>query len=411
MKTNERFLFVRAVAFLVALGALAAGAVAQTIADVVDFDPDYGIGETERLSFDAGEVVYLEKGRGSSVVFYYPAFDHRYWQWQVDAAAAAGYRAIALSFAQPSADTQDPPLSAAAQNDLFDTAGLASALDELALGPVHFVAHSIGAWQAMTLASERPELFRTLVLEEPAVELKGAAPECSLADVSEDERAMCLFVSLVSGPGWFERQSAALRGYLAEGFGALLSGDPLQIELPSICEDVARLPMPILFIRGAETPAHFQAKLDEHEACLPEHQSLAISGAAHSVHMDRPEAYNRAVLEFIGDHEEPAAGSDSSAANGGAANGRASTRGGEIEYFAPVLADGEARLDPIAPIAAAAAARLGEYRSCVDHTEPERRRGGDRGLPRAALHVRRHGHPPQVRFGEMDCRRVANRRK
>src|SRR5690606_15915758 len=144
MKTNERFLFVRAVAFLVALGALAAGAVAQTIADVVDFDPDYGIGETERLSFDAGEVVYLEKGRGSSVVFYYPAFDHRYWQWQVDAAAAAGYRAIALSFAQPSADTQDPPLSAAAQNDLFDTAGLASALDELALGPVHFVAHSIG---------------------------------------------------------------------------------------------------------------------------------------------------------------------------------------------------------------------------------------------------------------------------
>ena len=73
MKTNERFLFVRAVALLVALGALAAGAVAQTIADVVDFDPDYGIGETERLSFDAGEVVYLEKGRGSSVVFYYPA--------------------------------------------------------------------------------------------------------------------------------------------------------------------------------------------------------------------------------------------------------------------------------------------------------------------------------------------------
>jgi len=84
--------------------------------------------------------------------------------------------------------------------------------------------------------------------------------------------------------------------------------------------------MPIVLIRGAETPAHFQARLDDHEACLPEHWSLTVTGAAHSVHMDRPEAYNRAVLEFIGRHEEQTAASDR-----GTANGRAPTRGGEIE--------------------------------------------------------------------------------
>jgi pimeloyl-ACP methyl ester carboxylesterase len=304
MKANKLCTACKASLFVM-LGAFAAGAAAQQSESVVEFDPGYGVGDTERLTIDAGEVVYLEKGEGSPVVFYYPGFDQRYWQWQVEAAAAAGYRAIAISFAPPSADVQSPPPSADAEDDLFGVAALAAALDELGLGPVHFVAHSIAAWQAMALASVRPELFGTLVLEEPAVELTDAPmPECSLAEASEDERAACQFASLHSNAGWFERQSAALRGYLSEGFGALLQDDPREIEFPSICEDVARLPMPILFIRGADTPAYFQASLDGHEDCLPEPEVLTVGGAAHMVHMDQPEAHNRAVLDFIGRHED-----------------------------------------------------------------------------------------------------------
>jgi pimeloyl-ACP methyl ester carboxylesterase len=267
----------------------------------ISFDPEYGVAEAATLALEEVDVVYLEKGDGAPVIFFYPGFDYRYWQWQVEEASTR-YHALAISFA---------PRAAGLPFDLVSTAELAAALDGLALGPVHVVAHSIAAWQAVVLAAARPELFRTLVLEEPAVGLRDApAPECLLEDLAEAEHAACLFSSLVSGAGWFEGLPAELRSYLAEfGVGTPRTDstgetiDPAATEFPSICEEIARLSMPILFVRGEATPAHFQAKLDEHQACLPEHETVTISGASHSVHIDRPPAYNRAVLGFIDRHE------------------------------------------------------------------------------------------------------------
>lgn len=202
--------------------------------------------------------------------------------------------------------------------DLLSTEELVAALEGLQLGPVHLVAHSIAAWQAMTLAAKRPELFRTLVLEEPAVDLRDApSPRCALANPSQAELASCLFSSIVHGPGWFESVPAELRRYNAEFAvgtpqtdGSDETIDPAETVFPSICEEVATLPMPILFVRGEETPAYLQAKFDEHEACLPRHETVRIPGASHSVHIDRPNEYNRAVLEFIDRHERQSVRSD-----------------------------------------------------------------------------------------------------
>lgn len=292
-------------ALAMALTTLAPLSSAQTqpSSGTIAFDPNYGTADAKTLPLGGLDVVYLEKGRGEPVVFYYPGNDYRIWQWQIDAASPR-YRAVAIAFAPP--ETPLPP------GDLAGTEGLAAALQALELGPVHMVSHSISAWQAMALAAERPELFRTLVLEEPAVDLRGVVPECTLTGVSEAERASCLFSSLVHGPGWFEALPPELRAYYAafqvgtpqpDASGA--SVDPADFEFPSICEEAGRLSMPILFIRGAETPAHFQAKLDEHERCLREHETVTIPGASHSVHVDRPAEYNRAVLEFLARHDTP----------------------------------------------------------------------------------------------------------
>ena len=62
---------------------------------------------------------------------------------------------------------------------------------------------------------------------------------------------------------------------------------------------MARHDIPTLFIRGEQTPAFFQAGLDEYEACLPPHASVTVSGASHFVHLDQPAEYNRAIMNFF----------------------------------------------------------------------------------------------------------------
>ena len=121
MNGNLRFL---------ALGLLtAATGCAQEGSDAADaapieFDPDYGAGQAKTLVLDEREIVYLEKGKGTPVVFYNPLPDHRYWQWQVDAVSTS-YHAVAVYFPARAVDRTPE--------------GLAAALEALDLGPVHLV--------------------------------------------------------------------------------------------------------------------------------------------------------------------------------------------------------------------------------------------------------------------------------
>lgn len=283
------------------LGFLALGLLTAATgwAQPIGFDPEYGNGQAKTLVLNDGEIVYLEKGEGVPVVFYNPLPDYRYWQWQVDAVSTS-YHAVAVNFPASAIDRTPE--------------GLAAALEALDLGPVHLVSHSSALWAVIPLAAERPDLFRSLVLEEPAAALTGAGPPvCSLTDVSEAEIEACQFSSLVSGPGWFEAWPAELRRYLGEVREMAAAStpsdlppdfDPQDIKFPSTCDDelrnaMARHAIPILFIRGEQTPGFFQAALDEYEACLPPHASVTISGASHFVHLDQPAEYNRAIMDFF----------------------------------------------------------------------------------------------------------------
>jgi pimeloyl-ACP methyl ester carboxylesterase len=261
-----------------------------------EFDPEYGADQLIELSLDAGEMHYLEKGDGEPIVFLGPV---PYWQAQVEAISTR-YHASAFMFAD-FAMVRTPE-------------GLALALEALDLGPVHFVAHSAGTFPTVALAAERPDLIRSLVLVDPAVfDLSGATPEtCSLTDISAAELAACRFSSQVNGPGWFESWPREIRQIVSDGLAdanASPPDDPPDFEsqdmaFPSLCDDELPLAMtqndiPILFVRGNQTPAYFQAGHDEYEACLPIQESVTVEGAAHWVHLDRPAEVNRVILDFV----------------------------------------------------------------------------------------------------------------
>jgi pimeloyl-ACP methyl ester carboxylesterase len=92
--------------------------------------------------------------------------DARSWA-PVEDALAERFRVISYSrrYATPNApiaDGADDPWSV----HVDDLAGL---IETLALGPVHAVGNSTGAYLGLLLARQRPELVKSLVLEEPPV--------------------------------------------------------------------------------------------------------------------------------------------------------------------------------------------------------------------------------------------------
>lgn len=259
--------------------------------------------------------LYFSKGEGTPVVFYYPA-DQGWWQWQIED-LSADYRAIAVS-----EDTSVPP-----GDSLVDPSHLIDALEnlreEIGVERINLVTHSVSARIAMELAIRRPDLLNLLVLEEPAwaptPDMEGPLPPpepvpCGLELDNLLDRGLCDFLSMQMGPGRFEALPETMREFFFAGnreqveavLAALPPGveagpiEPLQLDV--ICDDLGALDFPILFVRGADTPAMFAAGMDYYEECLPQHETVVVPDATHMVHFEQPEAYNAALRSFLEKH-------------------------------------------------------------------------------------------------------------
>jgi pimeloyl-ACP methyl ester carboxylesterase len=281
-----------------ALGLFVASWPAEAGAEV--FDLDFGKGETQTLTIGDSIAIYLDKGSGSPIVLFHPGVDYRYWQRQIPELAKT-HRVIALSYRIDDNEFAPPPLAAT----------LRALETRLELGPVDLVAHSFGGLVAISLAAEHPELLRRLVLEEPAADISAGTQHCALANPSQFELGICNIQSLLAGPGYYEGAPETFKQFLQEiqrdndkaqaaalESGALKSVDEL-LHVPDVCPDAGKITVPVLFIRGANTPAALQVGLDRHEKCLPKHERAILPHATHYVHLDAPDDFNRAVLNFV----------------------------------------------------------------------------------------------------------------
>lgn len=265
------------------------------------FDAEYNLDAARFLAVADFEIVYFAKGEGEPVLFFHPQMDYRGWQAQIEA-LSDDYRTIAFSFRMSNAppfDPLDPGAIIAAVEGLVETLGL---------GKVHFVGHSMGGLQAMLLAAERPDLLASLTMEEPAptgLDMRDKQPQCALPP-DHPGFGFCMFMSILAGPGDYEGRSKAQQDYMAAPFAAGGPATPPEAggmgPLPDACDTVGRISVPVLFLRGGDTPDFFQEGLDHHETCLPPHKTVPIPDASHLTHFDAPQAYNEALLSFIARH-------------------------------------------------------------------------------------------------------------
>src|SRR5207245_174971 len=122
---------------------------------------------TRQLSVNGVELSYIEQGTGTPVVFVHGAFsDVRFWEPQRQA-VAKHYRFVAYNYRYHGAAPW--PDDGKQYSAATHAADLAAFIRRLNAGPVHLVGLSHGGLLPHIVASEQPELVRSLTLAEPAI--------------------------------------------------------------------------------------------------------------------------------------------------------------------------------------------------------------------------------------------------
>jgi pimeloyl-ACP methyl ester carboxylesterase len=268
--------------------------------------------QMQKLSANGVDLAYVEEGRGEPVVFVHGAIaDLRFWEPQRETFADT-HRFIAYTYRYHGNDPW--PDDGKNYNGATHAADLAAFLAGLKAGPVHLVGLSYGGFLSAMVATEHPELLRTLTLAEPAIFSlltdpeakpaidafnKGAQEVVGLLKAGDQPAALKTMVTLVTGdPDAFDKMPEPRRRVFEDNARtlALLFSSPLP---PISCEALNKVKTPTLVVEGARTPDWFRRIDKAAVSCIAGSRFVTIPDASHPMSADNPAAFNRAVLEFI----------------------------------------------------------------------------------------------------------------
>lgn len=270
--------------------------------------------QTRQLRANGVDLSYVEQGKGAPVVFVHGAVgDLRLWEPQRQAVASR-HRFIAYTYRyHGAAPWPDEGKDYAAATHAADLAAFISGLNA---GPVHLVGLSYGGVLAALVASEHPQLVRSLTLAEPALfSLLAEAPETRPAlDAFNKEvegvaavlkagdlmGATKLFYELVTGEGAgsFDKQPETVRRIIQDNARTLpfLFAGPL----PAIsCDALRAVKMPTLVVGGEQTPTYFALINQAVVRCVAGSRLVTIPKANHVMSYQNPAAFNEALLQFL----------------------------------------------------------------------------------------------------------------
>lgn len=276
------------------------------------------IGQTSspaRVNVNGVELHYIEQGDGEPLILLHGGQgDYRSWATHLETLSRR-YKVIAYSrrYNYPN----NNPMTASYRSAYTDADDLAAFIQQLNLGPTHLVGTSAGALAALVLATERPDLVRSLVLAEPPIhrwareDVKGKIlynefmasiwqPAGHAFDAGNDQQAMSILVDGFAGPGKFDSLSPEARTLALQNSRffrvATASADPF----PSISKDkVRQLKMPVLIVTGENTIELHKFVNEELARLIPGAERAAIPNAGHGSPRENPRAFNDAVTTFL----------------------------------------------------------------------------------------------------------------
>ncbi len=281
--------------------------------------------QTETVAFDPLQSVdirgeklhYIERGEGEPLIFIHGSIsDYRVWIPRMEP-YSEDYHVVAYSrrYAWPNKQEFDEKVDYSIRihaEDLYEL------ITDLGLKKVNIVAHSYGAFTALAMAMDHPEVVKSLVLgEPPAASLaknteKGRASwkaflEDDLRPAKQDfradknEDALEHFLKGVLGDeiqlsqvppevkqAWMDNLLEIWGASMSEDFSVL---DPLAIQ---------SLEIPVLLLVGDISPTYLIEISNELHRLLPQSEMVRFKNMNHGLYFEQPEAVDQAIMEFLG---------------------------------------------------------------------------------------------------------------
>ncbi|MFK0209823.1 alpha/beta fold hydrolase [Streptomyces sp. NPDC090298] len=223
-----------------------------------------------------------------------------------------GHRIVALD--QRGHGASEKPAAGPFTREAY-VADAAAVVEQLGLGPVTLVGHSMGALTAWQLAAERPDLVRALVICDMRASALGAASQRAWQDWFR--RWPAPFPSLEAVHRWFgdedpwvETPNPARGAFYAEVMAEHPDGwrpvfDPEQMLTSretwvhdAHWDSLAQVRCPTLVVRGLDGELG-RAEAQEMVRVLPHGAYAEIPDAGHLLHYTHPEAWSEAVEPFL----------------------------------------------------------------------------------------------------------------
>jgi pimeloyl-ACP methyl ester carboxylesterase len=177
-------------------------------------------------------------------------------------------------------------------------------LDTLGLNQVDIVGCSIGGWIAAEMATKSPERVRRLIMVGPVGVKTGSADKLDIPDIfampQADVQKLLFHDPVRMTPDISKMSDDELTVMFRNRETlALLVWEPW-MHNTKLKHRLHRVKAPALFIRGASDGLVSDTYLKAYAGLLPNARMLTIPVAGHAPHLEQPEAFASAVLEFLG---------------------------------------------------------------------------------------------------------------
>lgn len=262
--------------------------------------------ETEQVPTRGG-ITYLEAGAGVPVLFLHGIGGAaRMWARQLDAFAAAGYRALAWDMPGHGGSA---PLELVTMDAL--AASLGGFIAELGLDRPVLVGHSMGGMVAQRLLSAAPQAARALVLAQTSAAFGSKDPAWeqefvrtrlgpldaghSMADLAEG------MVAELLGPDPDPVGAALARDCHARTPGSTYRDTVLALRGFDVRDALGRIAVPVLLLAGSADRAAPASGMERMTQRIQGGRFVVLKDAGHLAHLERPAAFNDAVLGFLRD--------------------------------------------------------------------------------------------------------------
>jgi 3-oxoadipate enol-lactonase len=252
-------------------------------------------------------LAYDAAGSGPAVVLLHSTVaDRRMWDPQLPALTSAGYRPVRCDlrgFGQT-------PMPDRPHNDAQDVADL---LDRLDIEQAAFVAASGGGRVALEFAARWPERVTSLMLlctamagHEPSAELKAFGDrEDELLEAGDIAAATDLNVETWTGPHMDAATRQKVRDMQRHAFEIQLAAAeefaPTRVET-----DARAITAPCLLVSGSHDLADFHDIAAHLATRIAGARHLDLPWAGHLPSLERPEALNPIMIDFLGSRQSTA---------------------------------------------------------------------------------------------------------